>query len=72
MKGLLQTVTAGMTEHSIVANLNTLEIEAAFCAAEEGAGEGNSVLWDAPYSRWHAFHFDDLFIGNGSATHTKM
>eukprot|EP01047_Picozoa_sp_COSAG01_P005714 COSAG01_NODE_198_length_22280_cov_21.529775_31_plen_685_part_00 len=74
MKGLLQTVTAGMTEHSIVANLNTLEIEVAFCAAEEeGAGEGSSsVLWDAPYSRWHAFHFDDLFIGNGSVTHTKM
>ena len=60
MKQLLQTVTAGFTEHSVVAKPNTLELEVAF-----GNLEG---LWDAPYSTWHSFHFDDCFIAASGAT----
>ena len=60
MKQLLQTVTAGFTEHSIVAKPNTLELEVAF-----GNLEG---LWDAPYSIWHRFNFDDCFFAASRAT----
>ena len=60
MKRLLQTVAAGFTEHSLVAKPNTLELEVAY-----GNLDG---LWDAPYSTWHAFHFDDCFIASGATT----
>ena len=59
MKQLLRTVTAGFTEHSLVAKPNTLELEVAF-----GNIEG---LWDAPYSTWHSFAFDECFFAAGGA-----
>lgn len=49
-------MTAGATEHSVVARPETLELEVAY-------GNVNG-LWDAPYGEWHAFAFDDLFIGD--------
>lgn len=56
MKQLLQTVTEGLTEYSVIARPNDLEFEVAV-----GNIEG---LWDAPYGTWHCFHFDDVFIGS--------
>lgn len=64
MKRLLQTVAEGFTEHSLVAKLNTLELEVAY-----GNLDG---LWDAPYSTWHVFHFDDCFIAASGATTTSV
>eukprot|EP01051_Picozoa_sp_SAG22_P015921 SAG22_NODE_2155_length_2920_cov_51.291741_4_plen_230_part_00 len=55
MKQLLQIVTAGATEHSVVVRPGKLELELAV-----GNLDG---LWDAPYCEWHGFHFEDLFIG---------
>lgn len=69
MKQLLRTVTAGFTEHSLVVKPNTLELEVAF-----GNLEG---LWDAPYSTWHCFAFDECFLaadstGVGAASVPKL
>ena len=74
MRGLLQTVAAGMTEHSVVVNLNTLEFEVAFCAAgegdapAEGGGDGVGWMWDAPYGRWHKLSFEDCFLVETNAS----
>ena len=50
----------GFTEHSVIAKCNTLELEVAF-----GNLEG---LWDAPYSTWRRFQFDECFIASDAGS----
>mmetsp|Transcript_33010 Transcript_33010/g.71290 ORF Transcript_33010/g.71290 Transcript_33010/m.71290 type:complete len:268 (-) Transcript_33010:41-844(-) len=55
MRRLLQTVSHGTTEHSVIVRPNAMEIDVAFANATASA-------WDAPYLDWTTFHFKELFI----------
>ena len=58
MFDLLQAVSHGTTEHSIVIHaLNVIDIY--FAVADK-----DSTQWDAPYEKWHHFVFEDIFTQN--------
>jgi hypothetical protein len=57
---LLQTVTAGMTEHSVVCLPNRKEVWVANARLDGG-------MWDAPYQDWARFQFAELFGGGAGA-----
>mmetsp|Transcript_104534 Transcript_104534/g.283956 ORF Transcript_104534/g.283956 Transcript_104534/m.283956 type:complete len:134 (+) Transcript_104534:477-878(+) len=58
MKVLMQTVSEGLTEMSMIVRPNDLEFEVSV-----GNIDG---LWDAPYGPWSRFHFDEVFVGRRS------
>lgn len=55
MQELLQTVSHGTTEYSIITRPNQLEFDVAVASMKP-------EMWDAPYRRWTTFRFDELFV----------
>ncbi len=56
MRRLLQSVAHGTTEYAVVFRANEMSLDV---AVDDLAAD----LWDAPYQRWVAFRFEELFEG---------